>query len=79
MSLQVLQLRHWQALEPTLRWNFVTRAALGQAATVPFVAAGVAVLSSWGLGGLYWLVGGVVFSYLVAMTGAWVLLVEIHR
>ena len=78
VGLQVLQVRHWQAMEPTLRWNFVTRAALGQAATVPFVAAGVAVLS-WGLGGLYWLVGGVVFSYLAAVTGAWVLLVEIHR
>jgi hypothetical protein len=78
VALQVLQVRHWQALEPTLRWNFVTRAALGQAATVPFVAAGVAVLS-WGLGGLYWLVGGVVFSYLAAVAGAWVLLVEIHR
>jgi hypothetical protein len=78
VGLQGLQLRHWRALEPTLRWNLVTRAALGQAATVPFVAAGVAVLS-WGLGGLYWLVGGVVFSYLAAVSGAWVLLVEIHR
>jgi hypothetical protein len=79
VGLQVLQVRHWQALEPTLRWkNFMLRAALGQTATVPFVAAGVAVLS-WSLGGLYWFVAGVIFSYLVAMTGAWILLVETHR
>jgi hypothetical protein len=60
VALQLLQLRNWRALEPTLRWNFVIRAALGQTATVPFVAAGVAVLG-WGLGGLYWLVAGVLF------------------
>jgi hypothetical protein len=78
VGLQVLQLRNWQALEPTLRWNFVLRVVLGQKATLPFVAAGVAVLG-WGVVGLYWLVSGVVFSYLAAVTGAWVLLVEIHR
>jgi hypothetical protein len=40
------------------------------------VDAGVAMLG-WGMGGLYWLVAGVVLSFLVA--DAWVLLVEIHR
>jgi hypothetical protein len=33
----------------------------------------------WGVGGLYWLVVGVVLSFLVAVADAWVLLVEIHR
>jgi hypothetical protein len=33
----------------------------------------------WELGGLYWLVVGVVLSFLVAVGDAWVLLVEIHR
>jgi hypothetical protein len=42
---------------------------LGQVATLPFVAAGVAVLG-WGVGGLYWLVAGVVLSFLVAVADA---------
>jgi hypothetical protein len=32
-----------------------------------------------GLGGLYWLVAGTVFSILTALFEAWVLLVEINR
>jgi hypothetical protein len=51
---------------------------LGQVATLPIVAAGVAVLN-WGLGGLYLLVAGVILSFLVAVVEAWILLVEIHR
>ena len=50
---------------------------LGQVPTLPFVAAGVAVLS-WGVGGLYLLVAAVVLSFFVAVAEAWVLLVEIH-
>ena len=61
-----------------LRRAFGVRVALGQAATLPFVAAGVAVLA-WGTGGLYWLAAGMVLSILVALFGAWVLLVEINR
>jgi hypothetical protein len=61
-----------------LRGAFVMRAALGQVATLPFVAAGIAVLVG-GLEGLYWLVPGMVISTLVALFGAWVLLVEINR
>ena len=76
--IHLLHLRNWQSLEAYLRWNFVGRVVLGQAATLPFVAAGVAVLN-WGVGGLYWLVGGVIVSFLAAVAEAWVLLVEIHR
>ena len=47
-------------------------------ATLPILAAGVGVMG-WGQGGLYWLVVGVVLSFLVAVLDAWVLLVEIHR
>ena len=34
---------------------------------------------NWGVGGLYWLVVGVILSFLAAVAEAWVLLVEIHR
>jgi hypothetical protein len=78
VAIQVRQLRNWHSLEASLRWNFVPRVVLGQIATLPLVAAGIAVLS-WGVSGLYVLVVGVVLSFLVAVEDAWVLLVEIHR
>jgi hypothetical protein len=61
-----------------LRQPFVLRVALGQIATLPLVVAGISVLVG-GLEGLYWLVAGMVFSTLVALFEAWVLLVEINR
>jgi len=78
VAIQLLHVRNWQWLEPALRQAFLGRVVLGQLATLPFVAAGVALLG-WGVGGLYWLVAGVVMSFLVAVADAWVLLVEIHR
>jgi hypothetical protein len=77
--IQVLVLRNWRrSLDPAFRWHFVPRVVLCQVATLPIVAAGVGVMG-WGVGGLYWLVVGVVLSFLVAVLDAWVLLVEIHR
>jgi hypothetical protein len=76
--IQVLVVRNWRSLEPAFRWHFVPRVVLCQLATLPIVAAGVGVMG-WGMGGLYWLVVGVVLSFLVAVLDAWVLLVEIHR
>ena len=76
--IQLLRLRSWQAMRPDLRQAFVLRVALGQIATLPVVVAGIAVLAG-GLGGLYWLVAGMVFSILVALFEAWVLLIEINR
>src|SRR5215210_6084020 len=78
VTIQLLHMRNWQSLETTLRRNFGGRVVLGQAATLPFMTAGVAVLS-WGVDGLYWLVVGVVLSFLAAVAEAWILLVEIHR
>ncbi len=65
-------------MEPDLRRAFVLRVALGQVATLPFIAAGIAVLAG-GLGGPYWLAAAMVFSILVALFDAWVLLIEILR
>ena len=78
VSIQLLQLRNWQSLEASFRWHFVPRVVFGQAATLPFVAAGIALVKG-GVEGLYWLVAGVVLSLVVAVLDAWVLLVEIHR
>ena len=76
--IQLLRLRGWRTMRSDLRGAFVLRVALGQIATLPSVAAGVAVLAG-GLWGLYCLAAGMVFSILVALFGAWVLLVEINR
>jgi hypothetical protein len=65
-------------MESDLRRAFVVRVAGGQLATLPFIVAGIAVLAG-GLGGLYWLVADMVFSILVALFDAWVLLIEINR
>jgi hypothetical protein len=64
--IQVLVLRNWRSLEPAFRRHFVPRVVLCQLATLPIVAAGVGVMG-WGVGGLYWLVVGVVLSFLVAV------------
>jgi modulator of FtsH protease len=51
---------------------------LTQFAVLPYIIAGIMVLSE-GLGGFYWLVPAVVFSFIKAVLDAWVLLVEINR
>jgi hypothetical protein len=56
----------------------VGRVVLAQAAVLPFVVAGASLLLRAG-GGLYWLVPGVIFSLVVAVLDAWVLLIEILR
>lgn len=78
VAIQLPRLRSWRTIRPDLRGAFVLRIALGQIATLPAIIAGVAVLVG-GLGGLYMLVPGMVFSILVALFEAWVLLIEINR
>ncbi len=76
--IQPLRLRSWRTMRPGLRGTFVVRVMLCQIATLPLVVAGIAVLAG-GLEGLYWLVAGMVFSIVVALFEAWVLLIEINR
>jgi len=49
-----------------------------QACTIPIVLSGFSLLG-WLPGGLYWLVGGVLFALAFATGNAWVLLVEVVR
>jgi hypothetical protein len=44
-AIQLLRLKGWQAMAPQLRRAFVLRVVLGQVATLPFVASGIAVLA----------------------------------
>ena len=59
------------------RQRAFARVALSQIAAWLYIAAGIAVLASGA--GLYWLVPAIIFSYLIAMLDAWVLLIEINR
>ncbi len=54
------------------------RVFLIAAGTLPFIVGGASLLAEFG-GGLYWIVGGIVFAIAGAVGNAWVLLVEILR
>ena len=60
------------------RSQFGVRVVLGQLATLPYVAGGASLLLQLP-GGPYWLVLGVLASYVLAVSTAWVLLIEINR
>jgi hypothetical protein len=61
-----------------LRWQKVLHVVLTQFAVIPFIVGGVSLIAQRG-GGLYWLLGGVLFSLVAALADAWVLLIEIQR
>jgi hypothetical protein len=48
------------------------------AGTVPLIIGGASILAQSG-GGLYWIVGGIIFAIAGAVGNAWVLMVEILR
>jgi len=56
----------------------VIRGLYTQAATLPFLVAGVSLIVCRG-GGLYWTAVGAAGAVVAAITGAWILLVEIRR
>lgn len=79
LSIQLRLLRNWQTMKSLgLRLPFMLRVTLGQFATLPFMVAGIVMLGV-GMAGLYWLAAGMGFSILVALFGAWVLMIEINR
>lgn len=60
-------------------WSwFIWRAALGHLATIPFIVAGVLLLTGSPYA-LEWLMPGFLFSFVAGLLSAWVLLLEIRR
>jgi hypothetical protein len=47
-------------------------------ATVPFCLAGIWLIFGWH-GAMYWVAPGCIFSFIVGVLSAWVLLIEIIR
>jgi hypothetical protein len=61
-----------------LWWWFVLRVTTCQLATVPFCLAGIWLIFGWH-GAMYWVAPGCIFSFIVGVLSAWVLLIEIIR
>ncbi len=78
VTLVGLQISFLRVLDPRRRPQFVVRVILGQTATLPFIITGAVVLIQ-GSSGLYWIVPAVIFSLIVALLDAWVLVIEINR
>jgi hypothetical protein len=60
------------------KYKFLLNAMLTQFSVLPYLVSGVALICC-GFTGLYWLIPGVVFSFIKAVLDGWVLLVEINR
>lgn len=76
--LQLRSLRQLGLLEESSGRRPIFSIVFAQVAAVPFVLAGV-TLALGTLGGLYWLVPGLIFLMTIGVATAWVLLVEILR
>ena len=66
-----------RTIDAAFRREISTNIALNQITALPYIIAGVSILT-WGSGGIYWLVPAVLFSIIKAMMDAWVLLIEIN-
>jgi len=64
--------------EDDWRNAYYFNAVVGQVALIPFLICAVTLIAGSG-GGLFWVVPGVILSLIVAVSNAWVLMVEILR
>ena len=78
LLVSVRQGHNVRTIERQYRRAYLSTVGLGQAATLPFLLAGLALIAR-GVDGLYWIIPGVVCSFLDAFYLAWVLLIEINR
>jgi modulator of FtsH protease len=60
------------------RQQKIWHAILAQCSCIPLMIGGVSLVIGHD-GGLYWLVAGVIISFIAALLDAWVLLIEIQR
>ena len=77
-AIGALVTRSMAAGSPRPRAWFITRLLLPAAGIVPVFVGGVSLIAEAG-GGLYWIVGAIVFAIGGAVANAWVLLIEILR
>ena len=78
IAISFLHLDSFRRMDPEFRRRSITAALMGQAAAISVWVAGLMLI--WqGPAGAYWLVPGLLLSYVVALANAWVLIVEINR
>jgi hypothetical protein len=75
LRLDLSLIRKSEAIHKKHSWQNIV---FTQFSLLPYIIGGITILCE-GYTGLYWLVPGVVFSFIKTVTDAWVLLVEIHR
>jgi hypothetical protein len=73
-----LQLRQGPDSPDHPYWWFLSRIAVTQCTALPFILAGISMISGKG-GGLFWLGVGVLVSFAGAVYNGWILLVEVVR
>ena len=73
-----LDMRSLRKIEPQYRKYVIQNILLNQVPVFSYILTGIAVIA-FGAPGLYGLAPIVIFSFLKAITDAWVLLVEINR
>ena len=73
-----LDLRIWRRAEPRLQKHSLQNMVFSQLAILPYLVSGVLMLNHVD-SAVYWLVPGIMISFIKAIIDAWVLLVEIHR
>jgi modulator of FtsH protease len=74
----VMDVRMLRAAAPALKLHYRRNMVFSQLAMLPYIAGSIAIMNE-GFTGLFWLVPGIIFSFIKALMDAWVLLVEIHR
>jgi hypothetical protein len=58
--------------------QYLMNALFTQLSVLPYIISGIVMLVK-GFDGIYWVVPGIIFSFIKAVLDAWVLLVEINR
>jgi hypothetical protein len=73
-----LDLRIWRNTNPGYKRHSRQNIVFSQLAILPYILSGIMIMCQ-GYSGIYWLVPGIILSFIKAIVDAWVLLVEIHR
>jgi hypothetical protein len=77
-TISLFDINIWRKTESKYRRRYARLIVINQITVLPYIVSGALILSS-GFGGLYWMSGAVICSFIMATLNAWVLFVEINR
>jgi hypothetical protein len=77
-SLTRMDLAMYRNVEQQYKKHYFQNIFFTQFAVIPYIAAGIYLITG-SRTGFYWLIPGITFSFIKALTDSWVLLVEINR